>query len=172
MVAKAVAMDSCDERSSSTTEHAPPCSRIAPARPAALDAVREVSTTKQPSFANFCAMAPPTPQRAPTGISLSSSVLPCASSVLRPSDCHLEVAPMTTATGLPCVLRASLMRNGSFLVSSWGSVDSGPAIPAPPGAQGVTHDQALVVFVQPLQFLGEHRRALAPRAGHLGDVGA
>src|SRR5208283_3949823 len=46
-------------------------------------------------------MAPPTPQRAPTGRPLSSSVLPCANNVLRPSDCHLEVAPTTTATCLP-----------------------------------------------------------------------
>src|SRR6185437_4896454 len=56
--------------------------------------------TKQPSWANFCATAPPTPQRAPTGIWLSSSALPCANRVLRPSDCHLDVAPITTATGL------------------------------------------------------------------------
>ena len=34
---------------------------------------------------------------------LSSTVLPCASKVLRPSDCHLEVAPITTATFLPAV---------------------------------------------------------------------
>ena len=56
---------------------------------------------QNPSRANFCATAPPTPQRTPTGNSLSSSVLPCASRVLRPSDCHFEVAPITTATGLP-----------------------------------------------------------------------
>src|SRR5262250_1187641 len=44
------------------------------------------------------------PQRTPTGRSLSSTALPCASKVLRPSDCHLEVAPITTATCLPFVL--------------------------------------------------------------------
>src|SRR5437868_2258803 len=49
-------------------------------------------------------MAPPTPQRTPTGRPLSSSVLPCASTVLRPSDCHLDVAPTTMATRLPFVL--------------------------------------------------------------------
>ena len=65
--------------------------------------VRVVSTTKKPSCANFWAMAPPTPQRTPTGRLLSSTVLPCASKVLRPSDCHLEVAPITTATCLPFV---------------------------------------------------------------------
>src|SRR5499426_4125383 len=45
-------------------------------------------------------MAPPTPQRTPTGRWLSSSTFPCASWVLRPSACHLEVAPTTTATCL------------------------------------------------------------------------
>src|SRR2546427_7782911 len=45
-------------------------------------------------------MAPPTPQRTPTGRALSSSTFPCASCVLRPSACHLEVAPTTTATDL------------------------------------------------------------------------
>src|SRR5262245_24645743 len=45
-------------------------------------------------------MAPPTPQRTPTGRWLSSSTFPCASLVLRPSACHLEVAPTTTATCL------------------------------------------------------------------------
>ena len=67
----------------------------------ALASLRVVSTVKKPSWANFCATAPPTPQRTPTGTSLSSTVLPCASKVLRPSDCHLEVAPTTTATCLP-----------------------------------------------------------------------
>src|SRR6266542_2420234 len=45
-------------------------------------------------------MAPPTPQRTPTGRALSSSTFPCTSRVLRPSACHLEVAPTTTATDL------------------------------------------------------------------------
>jgi len=44
----------------------------------ALPSLRVVSTTKKPSWANFCAIAPPIPQRAPTGRPLSSSVLPCA----------------------------------------------------------------------------------------------
>ena len=76
-----------------------------PPAPTALAAVRVVSTTKKPSLANFWAMAPPMPQRMPTGRSLSSSALPCASLVLRPSACHLEVAPTTTATGLPLLFR-------------------------------------------------------------------
>src|SRR5882762_3274584 len=80
--------------------HSPPCSRIAVASLDALASLRVVSTVKKPSCANFCATAPPTPQRTPTGTSLSSSVLPCASRVFRPSDCHLEVAPITTATCL------------------------------------------------------------------------
>jgi hypothetical protein len=77
-----------------------------------LAAVRVVSTVKNPSCANFCATAPPTPQRTPTGSSLSSTLLPCASAVMRPSDCHFEVAPTTTATGLPLLLalRLSLIR--------------------------------------------------------------
>ena len=78
---------------------APPCARMAFSSAAALAAFRVVSTTTKPSLANFWAMAPPTPQRTPTGRSLSSSALPCASLVLRPSACHLEVAPTTTATG-------------------------------------------------------------------------
>src|SRR5437870_3243453 len=93
--------------------HSPPCSRMACASADALAAVRVVSTVKKPSWANFCATAPPTPQRTPTGRSLSSSVLPCASKVLRPSDCHLEVAPTTTQTclSLVFVLRFSLIAN-------------------------------------------------------------
>src|ERR1700720_29226 len=81
--------------------HLPPCSQIALANDDALPSLRVVSTTKKPSWANFCAIAPPTPQRAPTGRPLSSRILPCASKVLRPFDCHLEVAPTTTATCLP-----------------------------------------------------------------------
>src|SRR4051794_4304209 len=41
------------------------------------------------------------PQRTPMGRLLSSTALPWASLVLRPSACHLDVAPTTTATGLP-----------------------------------------------------------------------
>src|SRR4051794_33449919 len=76
---------------------------MALASPAAFAALRVVTTVKNPSFANFCAIAPPTPQRTPTGSSLSSTGLPCASNVLRPSACHFEVAPITTATGFPLV---------------------------------------------------------------------
>src|SRR5262245_10163407 len=93
-------MDACATRSSSTIMLSPPCDVMACSSAAALAAFRVVSTTKKPSLANFWAMAPPTPQRMPTGRSLSSSTLPCASWVLRPSACHLEVAPTTTATGL------------------------------------------------------------------------
>jgi hypothetical protein len=46
------------------------------------------------------------PQRTPTGRSLSSTALPWASLVLRPSACHFDVAPMITATGLPLVFFA------------------------------------------------------------------
>ena len=77
----------------------PPCSRIAASNGAAFAVLRVVNTVKKPSFANFWEMAPPTPQRTPTGSSLSSSALPWAKWVLRPSDCHLDVAPITTATG-------------------------------------------------------------------------
>ena len=87
----------------------PPCSRMAVASLDALASLRVVSTVKKPSCANFCATAPPTPHRTPTGSSLSSTGLPCASRVLRPSDCHLEVAPITTATCLPLVF--VVMRN-------------------------------------------------------------
>src|SRR6188474_586393 len=93
-------MESGDTRSSSTIMLSPPCASMACPSADALAAVRVVSTTKKPSLANFWAMAPPMPQRMPTGSSLSSRVLPCASLVLRPSACHLEVAPMTTATCL------------------------------------------------------------------------
>src|SRR5215831_8491770 len=92
--------------------HSPPCSRMAFASADALASLRVVSTTKNPSLANFCAIAPPTPQRTQTGSSLSSTVRPCANNVLRPSDCHLEVAPTTTQTCLSLVLvvRFSLIR--------------------------------------------------------------
>src|SRR5205085_11524795 len=93
----------------------PPCSRIADASAAALDSVPVVRTVKNPSCANFCAIAPPTPQRTPTGSALSSTGLPSARAVMRPSDCHFEVAPTTTATGLPFAfaLRFSLIRTSS-----------------------------------------------------------
>src|SRR5438270_9691293 len=84
--------------------HSPPCSRIAAASGAALASLRVVSTVKKPSWANFCATAPPTPHRMPTGTSLSSIGWPCASTVLRPSDCHFEVAPITTQIRLPLLL--------------------------------------------------------------------
>src|SRR5947208_11712779 len=94
-------MDACDTRSISTIMLSPPCASMACPSADALAAVRVVSTTKKPSLANFWAMAPPMPQRMPTGRALSSTALPCASLVLRPSACHLEVAPTTTATCLP-----------------------------------------------------------------------
>src|SRR5215212_1272227 len=84
--------------------HSPPCSRIALASGPALASLRLVTTVKKPSCANFCAIAPPTPQRTPTSTSLSSTGWPCARIVLRPSDCHFEVAPITTQTCLPLVL--------------------------------------------------------------------
>src|SRR5437773_3129437 len=97
----------------------PPCARMACASADALVSLRVVNTVKKPSWANFWAMAPPTPQRTPTGNSLSSTALPCASNVLRPSDCHLEVAPTTTATCLPfaLVLRFSLIWKPFFIPS-------------------------------------------------------
>src|SRR5690606_9556700 len=96
---KALEIDASDERSSSTIMPSPPCSLTAASSAEALPALRVVITTKYPSLANFCVRAPPIPQRMPTGRSLSSIVRPCASLVLRPSDCHLEVAPIMTATG-------------------------------------------------------------------------
>src|SRR5262245_58287591 len=109
MAAKAAVIDLSDARSSSTIVQPPPWLLIAASSAAAFAAVRVVSTVKKPSMANFWASAPPTPQRAPTGNELSSSTLPCASLVLRPSACHFEVAPMTTATGWPL----------AFLLAGW-----------------------------------------------------
>jgi len=102
-------MDSRDTRSSSTIVAWPPCSMMAFS---SAEALRHCGCEddEKPSFANFWAMAPPTPQRMPTGMSRSSSARPCASLVLRPSDCHFEVAPTTTAT----CLRARFMRNSSL----------------------------------------------------------
>src|SRR5690242_17110857 len=154
MISNAVATESCDDRSSSTIVHSPRCSRIAAASPVAFASARVVSTTKKPSRANFWAIAPPTPQRAPTGIWLSSSTFPWASFVLRPSDCHLEVAPTTTATGLPLL----------FFISSL-------PFPAPPGTQRFAHHQPFIRLAQPRQLLGEHRHALRPGARHLADIG-
>src|SRR6266550_4548084 len=157
-------MEACDTRSSSTIILSPPCARMAFSSAAALAARRVVSTVKKPSWANFWAMAPPTPQRTPTGRSLSSTVLPCASRVLRPSDCHLEVAPITTATCLPFVF--AFIRGFPFVFVAFGRRSGGP-VPAPPGAECLSHDESLVLVAEPRQFLGEHRHALAPRAGHL-----
>src|SRR6516225_11458682 len=163
IVANAAAIEFCETRSNSTITHSPPCSRMAAASRDALASLRVVSTVKNPSRANFCAMAPPTPQRTPTGSSLSSTGLPCASKVLRPSDCHLDVAPITTQTCLPFVL----VFIGNFLPRL-----SACPVPAPPGAKRFSHDESLVLFAEPRQFLGEHRHALAPGARHLGDAGA
>src|ERR1700722_8929058 len=137
---------------------------MASASGVALDSVRVVRTVKKPSCANFWATAPPTPHSTPTGRWLSSNVLPCASKVLRPSDCHLEVAPTTTATCLPLVLLIC------FSFSDGGGV-SGRAVPAPPGAQRVAHDEAFVLVVEPRQFLGEHCHTLVPGAGHFRNIG-
>src|SRR5260370_37673528 len=81
-------------------------------------------------------MAPPPPQGAPTGRPLPSSALPCASKVLRPSDCHLEVAPTTTATCLPFefVLRFWLIGHLSLFVC--GVRTDGEHVP-PPGSESV-----------------------------------
>ena len=49
---------------------------MALAKPDAFAALRVVTTVKNPSLANFCAIAPPTPHRTPTGSSLSSTWLP------------------------------------------------------------------------------------------------
>src|SRR5271167_1369101 len=119
IVASAAVIESCETRSSSTIMPSPPCSRMALASADALVSLRVVSTVKKPSLANFCAIAPPTPQRTPTANSLSSTVCPYANKVLRPSDCHLEVAPITTATCLPFVfvLRFSLIREVPFVRS-------------------------------------------------------
>src|SRR5262245_22355092 len=83
-------MESCDTRSISTVMLSPPCASMACASADALAEARVVNTTKKPSLANFWAIAPPMPQRMPTGRSLSSMALPCASLVLRPSACHLD----------------------------------------------------------------------------------
>ncbi len=99
MVANAFAMEASDTRSSSTVVARPPCDVMARSSAAAFAALRVVSTVRKPSLANFWAMAPPTPQRTPTGKWRSSRSLPWARRVLRPSACHLEVAPTTTATG-------------------------------------------------------------------------
>src|SRR5262245_27264144 len=109
MAANALEMYSCDTRASSTIVLEPLWSRMALSSAAALAAFLVVSTTAKPSWANFWAMAPPTPQRTPTGRSLSSISRPWASLVLRPSDCHLEVAPTTTATGRPVELIGILL---------------------------------------------------------------
>ena len=45
-------------------------------------------------------------------------------------------------------------------------------VPAPPGAERITHDEFEVMSFEPRQFLGEHRHALAPGAGHLRNVRA
>src|SRR6266478_3407643 len=45
-------------------------------------------------------------------------------------------------------------------------------VPAPPGAERLSHDETLVLFAKPRQLLGEHRHALAPGTGHLRDVRA
>jgi hypothetical protein len=49
---------------------------------------------------------------------------------------------------------------------------SGCPVPAPPGTERLSHDEPLVLFAEPRQLLGEHRHALAPGTGHLGDVRA
>src|SRR4029453_7180005 len=118
MAAKAREIDSRDTRSSSTVAASPPSPTMAFSSAAALAALRVVRTTKNPPCRSFGGMAPPPPQRMAAGMSLSSIARPCASRVLRPSDCHFEVAPTTTATGL----RAWFMR--------FSSQDRGKAAPS------------------------------------------
>ena len=84
-----------------------------------------VNTMKKPSLANFWEMAPPTPQRTATGNSLSSSALPWAKWVLRPPDCHLDVAPTTTATGFRFEFMSDSFR---------GDVDCPPSLKLEPAA--------------------------------------
>ena len=162
----------------------------AAARPAAFAALRVVMTVKNPSLANFCAIAPPTPQRTPTGNSLSSTGLPCASNVLRPSACHFEVAPITTATGFPLVflLPVSLISlrllffgrcfrdrpragHGCFsLTSSSGAAQGNGSIfisagsstrgPIPLGPEIIVDRREAHALVQDLLDFGQHRAAL------------
>src|SRR5215469_4526084 len=49
---------------------------------------------------------------------------------------------------------------------------SGGTAPAHPVAHRFSHDELEVAALEPRQLLGEHRRALPPRARHPGDVGA
>ena len=81
----------------------PPCSWIASERPVAFDAVQVVGTVKA-----FRRELVRRRRRRPighhTGISLSSRKVPWANLVLRPSDCHFEVAPTTTATSFSTAL--------------------------------------------------------------------
>ena len=98
-VSKPVEIESSDSRSSSTVMQSSPSESIAASSAEALGLLLVVSTTWKPSRANFSAMAPPTPHRIDSGNLSSGMFPPWTIRVLRPSDCHLDVAPITMATG-------------------------------------------------------------------------
>ena len=82
----------------------PPCSPIAAARPAALAALRVVRTTKNPSrgelLGDGAADAPADADRQLAVVERLAVGQPGVA----PSACHFEVAPITTATGLPLLV--------------------------------------------------------------------
>src|SRR3954454_2170093 len=108
-----------------------PCwSRIAASKAAALARRRVFNTTRKPSLAKRWARAPPIPQRAPTGRSLSSTSPPWASLVLRPAACHLEGAATMTATGRLVVMTVRLLLDDAPSGRQEPGGTSAPSLPA------------------------------------------
>src|SRR5205823_1315695 len=75
--------------------------------------------------------------------------------------------PVATRVCLMMTCRTPPLRDTGLVATG----ASGCAIPAPPGADSLPHDECLIRLGQPRHLLGEHRHALPPGARHLRDVG-
>src|SRR6266850_1736793 len=79
--------------------------------------------------------------------------------------------PRWSARGSPKPRRESRWR-GRAQGPARGDPQARALVPAQEVTQCLSHHERLVGLRQPAQLLGKERHALAPRAGHLGDVGA
>src|SRR5690349_17722275 len=84
-------------------------------------------------------------------------------------DLHYVMGPRRRMPGLEAQMGPGL-RRGGVTAPPWKLLRC--TVPAPPGTERLRHDEPLVRFTEPRQFLGEHRHAMAPGTGHLCDVRA
>src|SRR5262245_25261072 len=107
---------------------------------------------------------------------LRPGISPRISSRRSPAPASISATDFSVGgtTGSPSVQPrskyASIRLAGSE--SAIDDLSGGRALPAEPVHDGATHHPLEVAALQPRQFLGEHRHALAVRARHAGDVRA